>query len=793
MNLSPLWDLRVVEFLRIMFYNLKIALRNLRFNRTYSIINIVGLAIALAVVVLIMLWVWDERSYDRFHNDSAQVFRVITKFKSEDTTIPASPGPFVTVAENNFDEVESYCRTLIQSTKYVKSGNIRTGEKQLFFADSTFFSVFNFPILQGQTQELLRTSDDAVISESLARELFSDKNPIGQTILIESFPNLHVVAVMKDFPENTSIPRVNIICSHKTLLKSSDWVFSYYNERLTEWGGCEFTSYLRIKKGANTEKIAQKVADMQPENQKDREFMLQSLVDARLYNMDGEPARLQTVHLFQWIAIAILCIACMNYIIIVTARSSERRFEIGIKKIIGARKISLFFQLITETVVLLFIAMVIAVLLNMLLLPFFNHLSGKNVSIAWTDFRIWLAYGSMFFIVILVAGIYPAITLSSFKPIKSITKKKNPFFRKLLVIMQFATSFVLIAVTITFGAQLRYLNNKNLGYDREFVLTCNLQKMGERYGMAKDELLKNAAILELTGASNDIVELRGGSYLLDWEGKVGEATLMYNHLSVDSTFFNVMRIRFVEGGGFTSSSKEQVVINETAAKAMGLKEPIVGQLIKVVFGQRVIVGVIKDFHINSLYEKISPLLISPSLTHAQCLYIRTTTADAPKAIAAVETLWKQYNPDYTFSYNFMDDSFKKIYLSDLRTGMLFGVFSLIAVFISCLGLFGLVTYTTEARTKEIGIRKVFGASVASIVQMLSKGFLILVGISMLIALPLAYYWLSGMLQNYAYRIPISWWIFGLSAAIIILLTVLTVGFKAFKAASANPVKSIKTE
>ena len=776
-----------------MFYNLKIALRNLRFNRTYSIINIVGLAIALAVVVLIMLWVWDERSYDRFHNDSAQVFRVITKFKADDKGDTNSPGPFVTVAENNFDEVESYCRTLKQSTKYVKSGNIKTGEKQLFFADSTFFSVFNFPILQGQTQELLRTIDDVVISESLARELFPDKNPIGQTIFIESFPSLHVIAVMKDFPENTSIPHVDIICSHKTLLKSDDWVFGYYNKLLTDWSGCEFTSYLRIKQGAGIEKIAQEVADMQPENQIDRRFMLQPLVDARLYNVDGEPARLQTVHLFQWIALAILCIACMNYIILVTARSSERRFEIGVKKILGARKLSLFFQLITETAVLLLVAMAIAVVLNILLLPFFNQLSGKNVSLVWNDFRIWLAYGSMFFIVVLVAGIYPAITLSSFKPIKSVTKKKNPFFRKLLVVMQFATSFVLIAVTITLGAQLRYLNNKNLGYDRKFVLTCNLQKMGEHYGVLKNELMKNATILELTGATNDIVEVESGSYILDWEGKVGETTLAYNQLGVDSSFFNVMRIPFVEGGGFTSSSKEQVVINETAARAMGLKEPIVGQWIKVVFGQRVIVGVVKDFHIKSLYEKISPLLISPSLTHAQYLYIRTTTADAQKAIASVETLWKQYNPDYTFSYNFMDDSFKKIYLSDLRTGMLFGIFSLIAVFISCLGLFGLVTYTAEAKTKEIGIRKVFGASVAGIVLMLSKGFMILVGISMVIALPLSYYWLSGMLQNYAYRIPISWWIFGLSAAITILLTILTVGFKAFKAASANPVESIKTE
>ena len=780
-----------------MFYNLKIASRNLNKNRVYSLISIAGLAISLAVCSFILLWIQDEKSYDRFHQDADEIYMGVAHLEgtifqvSERTT-----GLFAPEAQAHFPEVKSYCRIRSFKAGYVLAEGINTGEKEVLVTDDTFFSFFNFPIVKGFSQRLFQQPDEVVINESLARELFDNDDPIGKMINMIGRGKekaYHVVAVMKDFPSNTYLPRADLIINWQSDI--DDFI---YSNLWNAWGSGEFLSFIRLQKGTNIDQLAKGLTNLQTWGSDFRHFTLQPMVNLHLYTLSGEPAGIKTIWIFTWIACAILVIACINYVNLITARSAKKNHEIGLKKILGARKPKLFFQLMAEAVLLFLIAVFIAILLNGLLVDVFNHLSGKEIFIRWNDWNSWMLFGGMFVAVMILAGIYPALSLSSFKLLNmlqgKLTNKGNSLFRRSLVVVQFVASVIMIAATVTLESQLTYIRSKNPGYDQEHVFTCQTRDMAAHIETVKQELMRNPAILSVNGASAKLTDVYASNTTRDWEGKIGEGAVSYYRLFIDSTFFSNMSMVFATGSGFGPGEETQYIINETMAKTMGLTEPIVGKWMAADFGIRgTIVGVVKDFHFHSLYKEISPLVIFHQPEYARTLYVRTTAQNAGSAIAAVEKLWKAYNPNYTFEYSFMDESFDRLYRSDIRTGRLFIVFALIAVLISCLGLFGLVTYTAEAKTKEVGIRKVLGASVNDIVILLSKEFLILVIIAMCIAFPLAYYWLDSLLQDFAYRISIGWWIFALTGLITVILTVLTICWKAIKAATANPVDAIKSD
>jgi len=798
-----------------MFYNLKIAFRNLSKNRLYSIINITGLAISLAACSFILLWVQDEKSYDRFHKDADEIYMGVGHFTNDGLvqSINGTTGLFAPDAKENFSEVKSYCRMRSFKTGYVQSGSINTGEKEVFVADSTFFTFFNFPVVSGYSETLLQKPDEVVISESMARELFGNNDPIGKAINIkgvsasysEMDKSYHVAAVMKDLPANTWLPHADLIIPQKS---DPNYV---YMDLWNSWGSLEFQSFVRLKKGTDIAQLAKKITNLQSRERYTRYFTLQPLVNLHLYTLDGKPAGIKTVWIFVWIACAIFVISCINYVNLVTGRSAKRNREVGLKKILGARKPALFFQMMTEALVIFLTALIIAVFLNTFFAEVFNHLSGKEIYFEWNNWNIWLLYGIMFFAVIILAGIYPALSISSFKLLnmlqgKLTNKGNNGFFRKSLIVGQFIASTVLIAATVTLESQLTYIRRKNLGYNQEYVFTCQTHDMAGHYQAVKAELMRNPAIRSVTGASAELIDIQASNTTSNWEGKIGDGSVSYYRLFIDSTFFNNMKMSFAEGSGFSpevrtfemgtgfeQGKENQFIINETAAKSMGLTEPVVGKWMEADHSRGKIVGVVKDFHFHSLYKQIDPLVIFYSPDWASTLYVRTTAKDTGKAIAAVEKLWKEYNLKYTFDYSFMDESFEQLYRADIRTGRLFGIFSLIAILISCLGLFGLVTYTAETKTKEIGIRKVLGASISDIVTLLTKEFLLLVCIAISIAFPLSYYWLDSLLQNFAYRISIGWWIFALAGIITIILTLITVGCQAIKAATANPVKAIKSE
>ena len=774
-----------------MFYNLKIMLRNLRRGGIYSAINIGGLAIGMAACAFIVLWVQDERSYDRFHKDADNIYTAISYFKIEgnEMRVPVTPGLFASTAKEDFAAVDDFCRVRSWGAGFLRNDDVKSSPISCYYADPNFFDFFNFPIVKGNMGNPLQNPTDVVISERLARELFSDEDPVGNVVLLDNGRGINVAAVMKDMPRNTYLQQVDLVS-----LYAIDTA-SYYNKVLNVWDGAEFQSFLRLKPKTDVTQLAEQITEKQPEGWSAfREFLLQPLVNMHLYTLEGEPAGMKTVRLFQWIALIILVIACINYVNLVTARASKRYGEIGLKKVIGAKKFQMFLQLTREAMILFVIAVFVALILNLLLSPVFNQLSGKDVVFGLFDVNVWVIYIAMLLVVVALAGLYPAYLVAAFKPINVVQtfkiKRGNNLFRRILVVMQFTASTALIVCVIALGLQMRYMRTMDMGYDRENVLICNLGNMAGHFDAVKAELEQQTSILGVTTTSENIMNVISAHAFENWEGKMSEGVLLYTQIRVDTSFMRMMRLTLVDGTNFTSTSEQQFILNESAVKMMGLTDPV-GKWVRQ--NDWKIVGVVKDFNFKNLHQEIGPLAMVYLPDYFRQLYVRIQAGNAQQAIAAVEKVWKQYNSDYAFNYWFMDDTFNGMYSSEIRSNRLFGAFSIIAILISCLGLFGLVAFTAELKTKEIGIRKVLGASVSDIVSLLSKEFFILVGVAMLIAFPLSYYWLDKMLQDYAYRINISWWLFVVVGCMNLCVVLLTVGFQAFKAATENPVDAIKSE
>jgi len=708
-------------------------------------------------------------------------------FNGDKFSAEVASGLFAPTAKEMFGTVEEYCRLSYWMAGFLKYENVKTSLINCYYSDPNFFNFFDFPIIEGNKENPFQNPNDVVISESLANQLFGDDDPIEKIVVLDNGNPIRITAIMKNMPHNTFLQNVDLVSLFDIDPES------YYNRIINTWNGCEFYTFLRLKEGTDIVQLAEQVTKKQTTGQDWRLFSLQPLINLRLYNIEGEPSVLKTVRLYQFIALTILVIACINYVNLLTARASKRHREIGLKKIIGAHKFGLFMQLMGEAVILFVISIFLSILLIFGLLDGYNAISGKEMTLSILDGKIWIIHFGMLIVVTVLAGIYPAYILASFKTgnIAQSVKPKigNNLFRKILVVTQFASSTILIIITIAFVLQLKYIREKDLGYDREHILTCELINMRGRTETVKAELERHTFILGVTVSSHNILKVESTNSFEDWEGKTNDGVFLHNQLRIDTSFVRVMGLKLVEGENFTSEGR--YLLNETAVKAMGLTDPI-GKWVND--PSQKIVGVLKDFHFTSLHNPIEPFVMFYNQRDGvNILYVRIAAGKAKEAIEAVEKVWQTYNEEYPFEYSFLDDTFDSIYKSDVRTGRLFGIFSIIAILISCLGLFGLVVFSAEMKTKEIGIRKTLGGTVFDIVKLLINEFLILVGISILIAIPLAYIWLHNILQDYAYRIPLSWQIFAGAALITIVLTLLTVSFKAIRAATANPVEAIKVE
>jgi len=785
----------------------KIALRNLRKNKMYSFINITGLSVGLAVSILLLLWVRDELSYDRFNVHTANLYKLASKFGNAGTPViwGSTPAPIAIYAKKEVPEVEDACRiTENWAVSVFEYQGKKIAEWHNCQADASLFTMFTYPLIKGNPQHPFTDAYSIVLSETTAKKFFGDEDPMGKVLKGDDKKIYQVTGVMKDMPENSSI-KFNIVFNIQQLEQEYDTT-RHFKSLNTNWGQYNYDTYVLLKPNANPVAAGQKMGAIHRRNQdieftKHLVYLLNPLSKTHLYGPDGADQGMMIVRIFFIVAIIVLLIACINYVNLITARAIRRSKEISLRKIIGADKTGLFLQFLSESLLTFFIALILATGLIYVIMPLYNNIAGKDIVFKPWQPDVLAVYGLTMLAILLLAGIYPAITLSSFRPLEAMKGKLSGLgsknnFRKVLVVVQFSFSIMLIVSTIIIGKQLKYIREKNLGYDKENVLSFWMRNIDKHYEAAKAELMSGPGILGVTESGVNIINSGTGTSDADWDGKrADQQEFTIGQMPVERNFLEVMHIQLVEGKGFTGTPADSsnFILNETAIRETGIKEPAVGKRFTFHGIKGVIAGVAKDFHFQDMHTRIHPLLMQYDKNWRGKMYVRTTGKDAPKALAAVESLWKKYNRDYDFDYAFLDSAFNDLYKTDTHVGLLFNCFAVVAILISCLGLFGLVTFTAESKVKEIGVRKVLGAGVPHIVALLSKDFLALVLIAAAIAFPVAWYGLSNFLQSYAYRTDISWWVFALAGLATLVITLLTVSVKCVQAALANPVKSLRTE
>ena len=776
-------------FKKAMFYHLKITFRNLYRNGIYSVINIVGLAVSLAVAILILLWVNDELNFDRFQKKGKDIYLAMVSFNlaGKDLAWKASSPPLGEYSMNEIPDIVSYCRVLGQSFTTFVYENKETALIQRSFVDSTFFSMFTFKLLAGNPANPFPDRDAVILSRKTAESLFGNYEEAFGKIIREDNRTFHVSGVMENMPANTQL-RSDALCTVEKGLEAREEAYS------RNWGALGTFTYFLLHPNADFREVSKRITDVHNKNMPEFKmtYTLQPLFKNRFYDEWNQPnSNMQACRLFSLAVLVLLIIACINYINLVTARLSKRNKELFVRKALGAGRWRLFFQSMQESTLLFVISTIVATGLIISLFSLFRDISGKEMELRLFSPETLMVYGITFVAVSVFAGLFPAINLSMYQPAELLGRSAGKrgsgvWLRRMLVTLQFCASIMLVTSSIVLTLQLRFVQQKDLGYLRENVMEIPVRgNMANSRQPIKNDLLQLPGVAGVTFASQSI--LNAGS-AAGWKD-----SLMLVFIDIDKDFIPTLGMKLADGNNFTNSPADSLhfILNETAIKAIGMKDPV-GKPFELGEMKGTIIGVVKDFNFKELHVAIEPLIFI-YVGDPKLMYIRLNPGAIQPTIAEIEKIMNGYNPETAFNYKFLDESFERLYRADIRTGKLFNIFAVIAVLVSCLGLFGLVTFTAESKTKEIGIRKILGASISSIVILLLKEFLILVGIAMLIAFPVAYYWLDRMLQDFAYRIDISWWMFALSGMITIVLTLLTVSWKAIRAATANPVKAIKGE
>jgi len=781
----------------------KIAWRNLFKNNFYSLINCLGLTVGLAVGILILLWVQDELSFDSFNRQAGNIYKLENRVGtgSSQQIWTSTVAPISDFAKRELPEVKDAVRlTYNGAYTLFKYKDKIFNEENTSFTDPSLFTIFDFGLIQGNAAKPFPDDHSVIFTETAAKRYFGSENPLGK-VITSNHISFTVSGIIKDIPENSSIKK-DIFLPISLLFKDRFAVNKDGKNMDGDFIQFDFNTYLLLQSGKSIGSIADKLRNIHLRNKPDDTditYILQALPEIHLYKSDGADKGIEMVRMFIIIALLILTIACINYVNLSTARSLLRSKEVSMRKIVGAARMQLFTQFLTETILLFSLATVLAVILMYLLMPAFNQISGKKLILDFTDYHIWQVIGVTIFGTLLASSIYPAMLLSSFEPLKALKGKvsgrvNEAVFRKVLVVVQFAVSVILIAGTFVISNQMKYIRSKGLGYDKTHVLSFYMRGIRKHYEAVKTDLLSQPGVSAVTRANNNVVMIGSQTGDNAWDGKETGETLMLQQMSVDKDFIPFFKMKLQQGANFTGSASDSLhfILNETAVKATRLKNPI-GKRFRLWKKEGTIIGVVKDFHFASMKQKIEPAIFQYDPQDMGLIYIKTTGKDAENAIDAAEKFWKQYNPDFPFTYAFLDDTFDSLYRSEQRTGFLFNIFASIAILISCLGLFGLAAYTAQVRTREIGVRKVLGSSMAGIIQLLAKDFIKLVIAGIVIAIPIAWYAMDKWLQDFAYRMEMQWWVFALAGLLALFVALLTVAFQSIKAALMNPVKSLKSE
>ncbi|WP_026302565.1 FtsX-like permease family protein [Psychroflexus tropicus] len=783
----------------------KIAWRNLMKDKFYNLISLSGLTIGLSMSIFIIIWIQSELSYNSFVAHHDNIYRVSSNINSggELQTWGTSTGPVASFAKSDIPEVKNAVRVQENWSYRIYSVEENDFELTGAYVDTEFFEMFERKVVDGNHKQLLRSTTSIVLTETTAQKLFGTSKAVGKTLKADHDDVFTVTGVVEDLPQNSSVDYEMFFSLD--ILKGEYSEGNYWKSLDTDWGNFNFITYLQLQNPEDVESVTRKLTIIQQTNDPNAEsfkvkesYYLQPIAQMNLYSPGGIPKGMNTVQIFGIVLIIILSIACINYVNLSTAKAFQRSKEVSIRKIIGADKKNLFTQFLVESTLFFSLATIVAVGLVYLLAPFFREVSGKELPIDFLQSQLLGLIFGVFVITLIVSSIYPALMLSSFKPLQAIKGRVSGVskgtFRKVLVTVQFAFSVILIIGTIVIARQLDYLTSKNPGYDRSQVLNFWMSGSMQQQAISlKNRLVNLPGVKGVSFASNSIINNGNTTGDVAWDSENPNAELIVNPIAIDENFIPLLKMNLLQGENFKGISTDSThyILNETAIRLMGIEDPI-GKNFELWETKGIILGVVEDFNFESFKNDIGPAVLyyQPDSFRA---YLKIDGNNTSSTLAAVEAIWKDYNPNYPFEYSFMNAEYENMYRKDQRTGDLFNNFSIIAIFVSCLGLFGITTYTAQLKKREIGIRKVLGASIFQVTKLLSSDFLILVAVSAVIAIPLAWYVMDLWLQDFVYRIPMSWWIFALAGGITLVIAIITVSFQAIRAAIANPVKSLRTE
>lgn len=779
---------------------LTITLRHMRNHTGYAFINITGLAVGIACCLLILLYVQRELSFDRFHENADRIYRV-TSVVNQGERWGSAIYPVGPALKETFPQVETYVRMHRNAALVTKDETVRFHEERFLVAEDDFFAVFDYELLQGNPETALTQPYTLVLTESMAKKYFGDANPMGQTLRIDDKQDYTITGILADPPTNAHIV--------------FDFVGSFASELVgltpqRAQSRIAFT-YVLLRPDADIASLTAALPDFEkslfPDPKRAYKFDFISLTDIHLYGQMSNEIQpqgdIRYIYLFTAIAFLILLIACINYMNLSTARSTQRSREVGLRKVVGAHRGQLVKQFLAESFLFVGLAIVLAVALVEILLPTYNAFMGWNVEINYSDSSIWLLLLTTLLTVGLLSGSYPAFFLSAFKPVETL-KGVHSFankgrLRKSLVVFQFAITVALLVSTLIIENQLRYVQTIRLGFDKEQVLVIPTENtLGNATAAFRNELLQHTTI-EQVAFSNGVPGSRAGITFYqraDIEGLATtseERVFVFDAHWVDSAYVETLGLNLLEGTNLGTASVADdgsaVLLNEAAVKHIGWEKPLGKRL----GDKHIVTGVVEDFHFASLHEEIRPMILYLSLQSSQHVTVRLATADLSDALAHIEATWSQFVPQRPFAYHFLDDHFAAMYQEEQQLGRLFSAFAGLAILIACLGLFGLAAFTAEQRTKEIGVRKVLGATVSGLIMLLSKDFVKLVVIAFVLAAPLAYWAMDTWLANFAYRVSVGTGTFAVAALVALALALGTVSYQALRAALANPIESLRHE
>ncbi len=784
---------------------LKIAIRSLMKNSVYSFINISGLAIGIACSILILLWVRDETSYDKFHTNVNQLHQVWTNahFDGKINSWISTPQPLKNALKDEFSDIKNAAICDWGGTHLLTVDDVKLN-KRGYYTSYEFLEMFQFPLLKGTAQDVLDDTYSIVLTESAARSFFGEEDPINKIIKLDNNVDVKVTGLLKDIPSNSSF-EFDYLVPFSLMLATQSWA----KNAETNWGNSSFQTYIELGEGTSKELVQSQIKDLLMVKQKDdevkKELFLHSFSRWRLHsnfeNGKESGGMIDYVNLFSVIAVFILIIACINFMNLATARSERRAREVGIRKSVGSKRQELVFQFLGESMLITFIAFVLAIFIVEGVLPFYNDLVEKQLFVPYLTLPFWIFTVSLILLTGLVSGSYPALYLSSFNVVKVLKGKiqvgksaSTP--RKLLVILQFGFSIILIVGTLVVYYQIQHVKNRDIGYDQENLITVQYNnELRENYNTIKQELLRTGVVESVTRSNSPITEIWSNNFL-DWPGKPESLKVIFSTIATEYDYTKTMGIKVLQGRDFSEDFKNDtssILINKVALDMMGLEDPI-GQKLSLWGGQKELIGVVDNTLMGSPFRAVGPLfmILDPEWVSAVTIRLSKTN-HLPESLQKVEATFKQLNPAYPFEYSFADVEFKKKFTTIDLIGKLANLFAFLALLITGLGLFGLAAFTAEQRTKEIGIRKVLGATVMAVVIMISKDFTKLVLLAFVVSAPAAWYAMDSFLERYPYRIDIPWWTFPLAGGLAFFLAIGIVSLQAFRAAVDNPVKSLRSE